>query len=436
MTDGGVRLHSESFGLASALDVNMVLPTPAERTVEVLSGDKTFNVFGRQYTPPNPSLPEGRGHRVMFSPRQARANDVFLTVMQVLDGAVEPLPCVTGATEVSYTVSLADRLVSLAKGTGLIDQPFALSVEKAGTQVLCAGLKPGLWEVRPTAGRAFDCQVQAGAHTLFFQAPEAGEYRFAPGSGEGLSRLEQAEPLLAATAPRLTPGMITLEGKALDNVKAVRQGSGVYVPMRPFLRELGMPAVEKDGRFAFTLGGHDVVMSEKSSNLVIDGMSLTGALMPPSSDDGWLFPAAALAVLGDRRCIQDPLSSTLFFAASGTREHGLLWLFSTDNANHDQLFGMLDYNPGKTSYWDAHGHSVGFTALLAEDAPVQGVAIRWHAGDGRVATFAIECSRDGVQWENAFSGKSSGKTRAFEEYRFAAPVTCRHCALSAKEIPS
>ncbi|HQL88394.1 MAG TPA: discoidin domain-containing protein [Lentisphaeria bacterium] len=432
VTDGGVRLHSEAFGLASALDVNMVLPAPAERTVEVLSGDKTFNVFGRQYTPPNPSLPEGRGHRVMFSPRQARANDVFLTVMQVLDGAVEPLPCVTGATEVSYTVSLAGRLVSLAKGTGLIGQPFSLSVEKAGIQVLCAGLKPGLWEVRTAAGRAFACQVQAGANTLFFLAPEAGEYRFAPGSGEGMPRLEQAEPLIAATAPRLEPGMIALGGKILDDVKAVRKGREVYVPMRPFLRQLGVTAAEKDGRFAFALGGHDIVMSEKSPNIVMDGMNLSGALAPPSSDDGWLFPVAVLAFLEDRLCLQDSLSNTLSLAPSGTPEHGLLWLFSTDNANLDQLFGMLDYNPAKTSYWDAQGHSVGFTALLAKEAPVQGVAIRWHAGDSRVATFAIECSRDGVQWENAFSGKSSGKTRDFEEYRFAAPVTCRQLRFVGK----
>ncbi|MGI6356157.1 MAG: discoidin domain-containing protein [Lentisphaerae bacterium] len=430
VTADGVRLHSQAS--ASALDVNMVLPTPAERTVEVLSGDKAFNVFGRQYTPPYPKLPESHGHRVMFSPRQARENDVFLTVLQVLDGAVEPFPCVTGATDVSYTVSLAGRLVSLAKGTGLIDRPFSLSVEKAGTQVLCAGLAPGLWEVRPTAGRAFACQVQARANTLFFLAPEAGEYRFAPGSGEGMPRLELAEPLPTASAPRLMPGMIELEGKVLDDVKAVKKDREFLAPLQQFLRQREVAAVEKDGRFAFTLGGHDIVLSEKSPDLVIDGTCLAGVLSPPSRDDGWLFPAAALAFLEDRSCHRDPLSNVLFFSAPEKREHGMLWLFSRDSDNPNRLFSILDDDPAKTSYWAARGRSVAFVAMLAEETQVQGVAIRWHLGDKRASSFAIECSRDGVQWENVFSGQSSGKTTAFEEYRFAAPVTCRQLRFIGK----
>ncbi|NMA45456.1 MAG: discoidin domain-containing protein [Lentisphaerae bacterium] len=432
MTDAGVRLHSEAFGLTSALDVNMVLPPPAERAVEVLSGEKSTNVFGRQYTPPNPTAPEAHGHRIMFSPQQARKNDVFLTVLQVLDGAVEPLPCVTSATDVSYTVSLADRLVSLARGTGLISQPFSLSVEQAGTQVLCVGLAPGLWEVRPATDSAFACEVQAGAHTLFFPAPSAGDYRFAPGSGKGMPKLELPEPLPTASAPRLTPGMIVLEGKVLDEVKAIKKDREFFVPLRPFLHQRGVTAVEKDGRFAFSLGGHDIVLPEKSADIVIDGMNLAGVLSPSASDDGWLFPAACLAFLEDRRCHQDPMSGMLAFSPPGKREHGLLWLFSTDNASPDQLFGMLDDNPTKTSYWDARGRSVTFTALLAEETQVQGVAIRWIAGDKRVASFAIECSQDGTQWEHVFSGKSSGKTTAFEEYRFAVPASCRQLRFIGK----
>lgn len=432
VTAGGVRLHSQAFGLASALDVNMVLPGPAARAVEVLSGEKAFNVFGRQYAPPNPASPEGRGHRVMFSPRQARGNDVFLTVLQVLDGAVEPQPCVTGATEVSYTVSLAGRLVSLAKGTGLIGRPFSLPVEQAGTLVLCAGLAPGLWEVRPAAGRAFACQVRAGANTLFFQAPQAGEYRFAPGSGEGMPKLELAGALIAAFSPPLEPGMVLFEGKVLDEVRAVKKDREVFVPLRSFLRQRGVASTEKDGRFAFTLGGHVIVLSEKSSDLVIDGMPLAGVLTPSSSDDGWLFPAAALAVLEGRRCHMDPINVMLSFSPPGKREHGLIWLRSTANANLEQLFGMLDDDPAKTSYWDGRGRSVEFTALLEKESLVQGVAIRWHAGNSRVASFAIDSSRDGAQWENVFSGQSSGKTTAFEEYRFAVPATCRQLRFIGK----
>jgi len=327
---------------------------------------------------------------------------------------------------------LAGRLVSLAKGTGLINRPFSLSVEQAGTLVLCTGLAPGLWEVRPAAGRAFACQVRAGANTLFFQAPEGGEYRFAPGNGEGMPKLAPAEALAAAFSPPLAPGMVVLEGKILDEVRAVKKDREVFVPLRPFLRQRGLAAVEKDGRFAFTLGGHDIVLSEKSSDLVMDGMNLAGALAPSSGDDGWLFPAVALAFLEDRRCQTDPLNGMLSFSPPGQREHGLLWLCSTANANPEQLFGMLDDDPAKTSYWDGRGRSVGFTALLAEESLVRGVAIRWHAGNSRVASFAMDCSRDGTQWQNVFSGQSSGKTTAFEEYQFAVPATCRQLRFIGK----
>jgi len=267
---------------------------------------------------------------------------------------------------------------------------------------------------------------------LFFLAPEAGEYRFAPGSGEGMPRLELAEPLPTASAPRLMPGMIELEGKVLDDVKAVKKDREFLAPLQQFLRQREVAAVEKDGRFAFTLGGHDIVLSEKSPDLVIDGTCLAGVLSPPSRDDGWLFPAAALAFLEDRSCHRDPLSNVLFFSAPEKREHGMLWLFSRDSDNPNRLFSILDDDPAKTSYWAARGRSVAFVAMLAEETQVQGVAIRWHLGDKRASSFAIECSRDGVQWENVFSGQSSGKTTAFEEYRFAAPVTCRQLRFIGK----
>ncbi len=182
LTPDGALLHNAAFGVTGRLDVCMLWPKAGERTVEIESGDETHNVFGQAFTPPVPAAPEARGHRVLFSPKQARQRDRFLILLQACDAATPPLPVKTSETDVGVVLQIADRIVSLAAGTELIGTPFELTVPGDGTtyQVLLAGLRAGAWRVTRADGEpVLTAAAAEGKNTLFFVA-QGGRYRIAP----------------------------------------------------------------------------------------------------------------------------------------------------------------------------------------------------------------------------------------------------------------
>ncbi|MDZ7619543.1 MAG: hypothetical protein U1E05_21290, partial [Patescibacteria group bacterium] len=91
-TPDGVILTNEAFGLTGKVDVCMFRPVPAERNTEILSGKEAYSVFGEYFTPPKPDRPEANGHRVMFTPKEKRENDVFLTILGMREEPASPLP--------------------------------------------------------------------------------------------------------------------------------------------------------------------------------------------------------------------------------------------------------------------------------------------------------------------------------------------------------
>ena len=181
LTARGARLSSSAFGVTGHLDVCMLWPTPEARTVTVKSNDEVYDVFGYSVTPPASSSPEGRGHRLLFSPKQASRHDAFLTLLQACDAGAPPLPHDVSETSSAVVLRIADRIVSLAKGTGLLAAPFELAVPGDGKtyQVLLAGLQPGAWAVTDESGRAvLQAKSEQGKNTLFFLA-QGGRYRVA-----------------------------------------------------------------------------------------------------------------------------------------------------------------------------------------------------------------------------------------------------------------
>ena len=182
LTPDGVLLYNAASGVTGRLDVCMLWPKADARTVEIKSGAESHTVFGQSFTPPDLSSPESRGHRVMFSPKRAQQRDRFLTLLQACDDATPPLMASTYETPVSVVLQIADRIVSLATTTGLIDAPFEMTVpnDNITYQVLLTGLRPGRWHVANAQGEpGFHAVVEEGKNTLVFKA-QGGRFQITP----------------------------------------------------------------------------------------------------------------------------------------------------------------------------------------------------------------------------------------------------------------
>ncbi|WP_203329027.1 hypothetical protein [Candidatus Laterigemmans baculatus] len=180
-TRDGVILRNQRGELVGKTHVAMLVPTSADRQLEILSGEKANSSFEFQYEAPPTSHPEASGHRIMISPKTAQKRDRFLTVFQMAAGDTEPLEVDFQETVESYVVSLADRVVSLNKNSEPIQKRFSFQVPDGGErQVLLAGLEPGTWKVRSQDGQVdFEAKVTAGRNTLFFEA-NSGEFVISP----------------------------------------------------------------------------------------------------------------------------------------------------------------------------------------------------------------------------------------------------------------
>ncbi|MFG0261573.1 MAG: hypothetical protein ACF788_04205 [Novipirellula sp. JB048] len=180
-TEQGVILENQRGELVGKTHVSMLVPAADERQTEIFSGKKANSSFEFQYDAPPTYHPEASGHRIMISPKQPRSRDRFLTVFQMTAGDTKPLEVEFSETDESFVVSLADRVVSMNKGSLPIDAEFTIQVPgEEKRQVLLAGLKPGRWRVRSRDGeQRFSADVAAGQNTMHFVG-SGGEFVVTP----------------------------------------------------------------------------------------------------------------------------------------------------------------------------------------------------------------------------------------------------------------
>lgn len=180
-TADGVVLRNSALGLSGKVNVRMLRPAPGERDLEILSGEAAYDVFGKKFVPPDLSKPEAHGHRVLFSPKSARANDVFLTVMPMSDEAAPDLPVTLRESPEAFELELPGRVLVLAKAGRLLDRPFPVTVPPgSGQQLLLCGLAPGSWSIRDERGALqLNAMVRTGENTAFFAVP-GGTYAIQP----------------------------------------------------------------------------------------------------------------------------------------------------------------------------------------------------------------------------------------------------------------
>ncbi|MDD2600819.1 MAG: hypothetical protein PHO37_16625 [Kiritimatiellae bacterium] len=181
-TEAGVQLHNFENNVTGRVDICMLRPAPGEWTCEIKSGAEAFNVFGYQVTPPSDRYAESKGHRVLFSPKKPSAHDTFLTLMQLHEDGAAPLPYTLIESESQMTITIADRVVCMARDGRLISKSFEISVPSDGQsyQVVLTGLLDGDWQIT-TEQSPQTYQCGKNNNTLFFTA-RGGKYQVvAPG---------------------------------------------------------------------------------------------------------------------------------------------------------------------------------------------------------------------------------------------------------------
>jgi len=189
-TSDGFILNNQKGDLVGKTHVQMLLPTAAERRIEVLSGAKANHVFDTPLEAPESNHPEGSANRIMVSPAKANDRDRFLTVFQLADGDTKPLPVKHSETEASYVVYIDDRIVSMSNDANLIDESFTLDIPSKGEyQIVLAGMKAGDWNIKSQNGKIkFNTTVADGKNTIFFTAGK-GKYIISPGINSSAKQL-------------------------------------------------------------------------------------------------------------------------------------------------------------------------------------------------------------------------------------------------------
>jgi len=181
VTADGAVLRNTDLDLSGKVSLRMLRPSADARTIQVFSGPDAYTVSGQYFPPPRPDRPEANGHRVVFSPAEARANDVFLTVLSMSEEGAPDVPLGLTETSDAFALTIADRVVVMSRTGGLLEDPLQVGVpEGEGCQLLLTGLAPGDWSIRSQDGTLrYNARVEEGKHSAFFVVP-GGSYTVRP----------------------------------------------------------------------------------------------------------------------------------------------------------------------------------------------------------------------------------------------------------------
>lgn len=188
-----VVLPGDKEGLTSRLTLDILLPEANDTSIDFIGGPgREAFVDGINY--PGTPLPggsnEGHGWRVEVSPRTARAEDCFLTVLHIGDagGAPPPEQPRLGLSEGFAQVSVHGHTVLFANKRGCDDAPVDFVLDTDG-QVVVTDRAPGDWDVFRDGARVETARVTPeGGIAMFFG--RKGRYRLVYVGAWGLTARE------------------------------------------------------------------------------------------------------------------------------------------------------------------------------------------------------------------------------------------------------
>ncbi|TYP79321.1 heparin/heparin-sulfate lyase HepB [Paenibacillus methanolicus] len=158
-----------------------LLPLPDNADIVPVGGPgKEFDVFGTNYpsTPKNENSSEEQGAwRIQLSPRASEKEDLFLNVLQVMDGNGQPLPVQKLDASAMVGVQLADRAVLFSKTGKRLSGTVTFEIDE-GTDAIeyaVTDLKPGIWKIEHDGGVQYGSVTEEG-NVLTFTGPAGTTY--------------------------------------------------------------------------------------------------------------------------------------------------------------------------------------------------------------------------------------------------------------------
>ncbi len=187
---GGTALVNSGGGGRVKLQILL----PRKVSVETASKAELAHVFGAKLMQPPAKLhePTANGWRMMFSPVDSNATDLFVAVMQIGDADAEPPPVKFAENAENCQITIGGRAAVFGTAEKPTERPFTVQLPRdaGNVQLLLSDLKPGAWNILSSDGGVrYNLSVAAKKSTAFLVLP-GGQYKVSPGVADGAPAYE------------------------------------------------------------------------------------------------------------------------------------------------------------------------------------------------------------------------------------------------------
>ncbi|MFC3797980.1 heparin/heparin-sulfate lyase HepB [Cohnella sp. GCM10012308] len=263
-----------------------LLPAASNAVIEKVGGPgHEFDVFGTNYpvVPSNPSNTEEPGAwRIQLSPGTPAKEDLFLNVMQVMDGDKQPLPVQKLDAPALVGVQLADKAVLFSKTGKRLSGSVAFAVYAGAndTQFIVTDLAPGKWKIKHDGETRFGTVTKEG-NVLSFNGAAGTTYTLTSVTDDSAP----ADAIFTAnvTEPTNADVLVTIDYPAEAEIKEYKLGaSGIWTAYTAPIVVTGNDTVYARGTSAG--GNASDVTGYTVSNIDKTAPVTTGTLSPASPD--------------------------------------------------------------------------------------------------------------------------------------------------------
>lgn len=177
--NNAIKLNSSRDSIYAYTHINFVYPSASDLDKKILSKEDAHNIFGFQVTPPDATLFESNGHRVMVSPKTAKTEDKFLSVFQMTNSE-QPLVNIKHSKVGEFDqLQLLDVLILLNDTKKLQEKSINLNITDSKTkEVYITGISEGKWNLLNSKGKVIGTvEVEKGKNTAIIKVTK-GKYQF------------------------------------------------------------------------------------------------------------------------------------------------------------------------------------------------------------------------------------------------------------------
>ncbi|MNI19792.1 Heparin and heparin-sulfate lyase precursor [compost metagenome] len=250
-----------------------LLPQASNAVIEKIGGPgHEFDVFGTNY-PMTPERPDANSEeqgawRIQLSPGTPEKEDLFLNVLQIMDGDKQPLPVQKLDAPALVGVQLADKAVLFSKSgkrqSGTVT--FAVYSGSNESQFIVTDLEPGFWRIEHDGVVEFGTVTKEG-NVLSFNGPAGTTYTLT--SVPNITAPADATLTPDINVPTNKDVIVTINYPSDAVVKEYKVGtSGTWAPYTT-------PVIVSNNNTVFARGKNAVGNVSQITNYVVSNIDRT-----------------------------------------------------------------------------------------------------------------------------------------------------------------